>query len=51
MCVGTRFLYTIPFKKIDAVSVANGLIEVIFHTGIPQELLTEQGSIYVDTLA
>ena len=51
MCIGTRFLYAIPFKKIDAESVAEGLIEVISHKGVPQELLTNQGSIFFGTLA
>ena len=50
MCVGTRFPYAIPLKKIDAESVAEGLIEVISQTGIPQELLTDQGSVFVGTL-
>ena len=51
MFVGTRFPYAIPLKKIDAESVAEGLIKVISHTGIPQELLTDQGSVFVGTLA
>ena len=44
MCLGTRYPYAVALKKIDAVSVAEGLMEVIQHTGIPNELLSDQGS-------
>ena len=44
MCLGTRYPYAVVLKKIDAVSVAEGLMEVIQHTGIPNELLLDQGS-------
>ena len=32
---------------MDAESVAEGLMEVISHTGIPIELLSEQGSVFL----
>ena len=44
MCLGTRNPYAVALKKIDAESVADGLMEVIQHTGIPNELLSDQGS-------
>ena len=39
-----RYPYTVALKKIDAVSVAEGLMEVFQHTGIHNELLSDQGS-------
>ena len=50
MCVGTRFPYVVPLKRVDAVTVAEGLTEVISHTGIPKELLTDQGSVFTGKL-
>ena len=37
-------------EKVDAISVAEGLLEVIAHTGIPHELLSDQGSVFVGRL-
>ena len=34
ICVGTRYPYCVPLKRVDAVSVAEGLLEVLAHTGI-----------------
>ena len=47
MCLGTRYLYAIPLKRIDAESVAVGLMEVISHTGIPVDLLLYQGPVFL----
>ena len=47
MCLGTRYPYAIPLKRVDAESVAKGLMEVISHTGIPVELLSDQGSVFL----
>ena len=35
MCLGSRLPYAIPLQRVDAESVAAGLMEVISHTGIP----------------
>ena len=35
-----------PLKRIDAVSVAEGLMKVLTHTGIPKELLSVQGTVF-----
>ena len=50
MCMGTRYPYAIPLKKIDARTVAEGILEVIQHMGIPKELLTDQGSVFTSRL-
>ena len=47
MCLGSRFPYAIPLQWVDAESVAEGLMEVISHTGIPIELLSDQGSVFL----
>ena len=45
MCMGTRYPYCVPLKRVHAMSVAEGLMEVLSHTGIPVELLTDQGAV------
>ena len=40
ICVGSRFPYAVPLKRVDAESVAEGLTEV-----------TDQGSVFTGTLA
>ena len=47
MCLGSRFPYAIPLQRVDAESVAEGLMEVISHTGKPIELLSDQGSVFL----
>ena len=47
MCLGSRYPYAIPLKRIDAESVAEALMEVISHTGIPVELLSDCGSVFL----
>ena len=47
MCLGTRYPYAIPLKKVDAITIAEGLIDVLAQTGITQELLSDQGSVFI----
>ena len=47
MCLGTRYPYAIPLKKVDAITVAEGIMEVVAHTGIPMELFSDQGSVFI----
>ena len=47
MRLGTRYPYAIPLKRVDAESVAEGLMEVISHTGILVELLSDQVSVFL----
>ena len=46
MCLGSRLPYAIP-KYRGAKIVAEGLMEMISHTGIPIELLSDQGSVFL----
>ena len=40
-----------PPQAIDAVSVAEASTEVLSHTGLPKELLTDQDSVFTEALA
>ena len=46
MCM-TRYPYRATWKRVDAILVANGLMEILSHTGIPFELLTYQGTLFM----
>ena len=35
-----------PLKRIDTISIAEGLIKVLAHTGIPKKLLSDQGTVF-----
>ena len=45
--MGTHCPYCVSLKRVDAISVADGLMEMLTHTGMPVELLTVQGAIFV----
>ena len=47
MCLSTRYHYAIPLKNVDAITVAGVIMEVVAHTGIPLELLSDQGSAFI----
>ena len=46
----TRYPEAIPLRSIDAETIADELIRVFARTGIPQKLLTDQGSNFTSTL-
>ena len=50
ICVGTRYPYAIPLSRVDAVTVAEGLTDILSITGLPKELLTAQGSVFSGAL-
>ena len=41
---GTKYPEAIPLKTIDAETVANALIDIFSRTGLPREILSDQGS-------
>ena len=49
-CLSTHYPYAVSPKKVDSILVAEGLLEVIAHTSIPHELLSDQGSVFVGRL-
>lgn len=36
-----------PLKRVDAKSVAEGMLDIFARTGLPTEILTDQGSVFV----
>ena len=50
MCLGSKYPDAVPLKRVDAESVAEGMCEIFSRTGIPQELLTDQGSVFMGKL-
>lgn len=47
---GTKYPEAIPLKTIDAEIVANALIDIFSRTGIPREILSDQGSNFMSAL-
>lgn len=50
VCMSSRWPEAIPLKTVTAKVVAQGMIEVFSRTGIPLELLTDQGPQFVGRL-
>ena len=50
MCYHSKYREAIPLRKVDAISVAEAMVEIFSCTGIPSEILTDQGSIFVGSL-
>ena len=47
MCYASKYPEAIPLKRVDAQSVAEGMIEVYSRTGLPTEILTDQGTVFM----
>ena len=50
ICMATKWPEAIPLRSISAKSVAVGLIEIFARTGIPLQLLSDQGAQFVGAL-
>ena len=50
MCYASKYLEAIPLKRVDAQSVAEGMVEVYSRTGLPTEILTDQGTVFMSAL-
>ena len=50
VCMGSRWPEAIPLKTITARAVATGMVEIFARTGIPLQLLTDQGSQFLSSL-
>ena len=50
VCMGSRWPEAIPLRTITARAVATGMIEIFARTGIPLQLLTDQGSQFLGRL-
>ena len=47
MCLGSKYPEAVPLKRVDAQSVAEAMLEVFARTGLPREILTDQGSVFM----
>ena len=50
ICMSSRWPEAIPLKSITARAVATGMVEIFSRTGIPLQLLTDQGSQFLGSL-
>ena len=50
ICMGSKWPEAIPLKSQTARAVANGMLEIFSRTGIPLQLLTDQGSQFLGSL-
>ena len=50
ICMASRWPEALPLRSITAKAVAQGMIEIFARTGIPLQLLTDQGAQFVGSL-
>ena len=50
ICMASRWPEALPLKSITAKLVALGMVEIFSRTGIPLQLLTDQGAQFVESL-
>ena len=46
----SRYPDAIPLKKVDKQSIASAMVKIFSSTGIPEEILTDQGSVFMGRL-
>ena len=49
-CYASKYPEAILLKRVDAQSVAKGIVEVYSRTGLPTEILTDQGTVFMSAL-
>ena len=50
MCLGPKYPDAIPLTKVDATTVADAMLDIFSRIGIPAEILTDQGSVFMGQL-
>ena len=50
ICMATKWPEALPLKSITAKSVAMGMVEIFSRTGIPLELITDQGAQFMSSV-
>ncbi len=49
-CMATRWPEAVPLRTVTATEVAEGIVSIVSRTGIPQRILTDQGSVFTSRL-
>ncbi len=47
VCMATKWPEAVPFQGVTATEVEKGLFRIISRTGIPEKILTDQGSVFL----
>ena len=50
ICYFSRYSEAIPLKRVDEISVASAMVEIFSRSGLPSEILTDRGSVFVRKL-
>ena len=50
MCLASKYPEAIPLKKVDAPTVTEAMLEIFSRIGVPSEILTDQGTVFVGKL-
>ena len=50
ICLGSKYPDDIPLTKVDATTVADAMLDIFSRIGIPAEILTDQGSVFMGQL-
>ena len=50
MCLGSKYPDAIPLTKVDATTIADAMLDIFLRIGIPAEILTDQGSVFMGQL-
>ena len=50
ICYFSRFPEAIPLKSVDKTFIDSAMLEIFTRVGIPEEVLTDQGSVFVSKL-
>ena len=48
MCYASKYPEAIPLKRVTAEVVAEAMLEVFSRTGLPEHILTDQGSVFLE---
>ncbi len=48
--MATRWPEAVPLRTVTATEVAEGIVSIVSRTGIPQRILTDQGSVFTSRL-
>ena len=50
MCLASRYPEAVALRRVDAETVAEAMMEIFSRTGLPDEILTDQGSVFMGRL-